>query len=226
MLQMTRSHVVKAEDAMSTSVQGPRPIGRPRVFTDQDVFQATSRAIERLGFTDLTLAAVASELGCSPPALIKRFGSKKGLAIAYCEWAHDASLERFDQIRQEATSPLEALRMRFRIPTQERRDEFVDQEGFANWVAFSLAARNDPELTEAILRRRRVFYGETERLVSDAIEAGELIASNAQTLARNLLAALTGTALLWILESDDSPLQERLSQTLEELLAPYLPSSS
>lgn len=210
---------------MTSAVQVPRPIGRPRVFTDDDVFYATARAIAHLGYTDLTLAAVAAELGCSPPALIKRFGSKKGLALAYCSWANHRSRERFARARETSTSPLEALRSRVQIPTADRPDEVADQEGYANFVAFTLAARNDPELTEAMRERRQLFYDEIERLVSEAAKTGELKQCDPVIVSHAMLAGLTGAALNWVLE-DDLTIQECLTNAVEDVLSPYLPDAA
>lgn len=210
---------------MTSAVQVPRPIGRPRVFTDDDVFRATARAIAHLGYTDLTLAAVAAELGCSPPALIKRFGSKKGLALAYLTWANHESRERFARIRESADSPLQALRTRVRIPTADRLDEVADQEGYANFVAFTLAARNDPELTGAMRERRQLFYDEIERLVIDAIETGELRECDPTVVSRAMLSGLTGSALNWVLDIDWT-IEDRLAQAVEDVLRPYIANVS
>src|SRR5687767_10768486 len=108
---------------MITNEAAQREIGRPRVFSDDDVFAATARAVARLGYASLTVEAVAAEVGCTGPALIRRFGSKRGLLRAYLERANAVSLARFRRVRQAHASPLEALRARFRIPTEERPDE-------------------------------------------------------------------------------------------------------
>src|SRR5215831_8245675 len=56
---------------------------RPRTVSDDQIFAATARAVTRLGPTRLTLADVADEVGLSAAALVQRFGSKRGLLLAF-----------------------------------------------------------------------------------------------------------------------------------------------
>jgi AcrR family transcriptional regulator len=51
-------------------------IGRPRIFTDEAIYLATTRAIARWGYARITLDEIASDLGCTRQALARRFGSK------------------------------------------------------------------------------------------------------------------------------------------------------
>src|SRR5687767_11625228 len=124
---------------MITNKQSPRETGRPRTFTDDDIFAATARAVTHLGYARLTLQAVAAEVGCSGPALIRRFGSKQALIAAYLEQSNAVSLERFRAVRAAHPAPLEARRARFRIPTEERLDEVAPPAAYINLVLFHLA---------------------------------------------------------------------------------------
>ena len=55
---------------------------RPRATSDEDLLAATHRVVSRLG-PNLTLADVAKEAGVSPATLMQRFGSKRGLLLAF-----------------------------------------------------------------------------------------------------------------------------------------------
>ncbi|MGH2614392.1 MAG: helix-turn-helix domain-containing protein, partial [Thermomicrobiales bacterium] len=57
-------------------------VGRPRTVTDAEILAAAERAIARHGPARLTLAHVAAEVGLTPPTLLQRFGSKRGLLLA------------------------------------------------------------------------------------------------------------------------------------------------
>jgi AcrR family transcriptional regulator len=204
---------------ISNSATRRKP-GRPRVFTDDEVLAATAHVLARLGHGGLTLAAVAAELGCTGPALSHRFGSKRGLLLAYLDWATEAARARFREARHAHASPLAALTARFRLPAERRPDEVADPAGHANLVFFSIAARTDPTLRPAAVGRRRLFEDETAALLEEAREAGELIACDTRRLSRTLLAALSGTALHWVGEPD-GPLEDRLGEVVDEVVGPY-----
>ena len=205
---------------MITKESAPREVGRPRVYANDDVFAATARVVTRLGYARFTVNAVAAELGCTAPALIRRFGSKRGLVLAYIEWSNAASRERFRRARETYASPLAALRARFRIPTDRRPDEVADPAGYANLVGFHLAAWADPGLREAEKARRELFEAEIASLLEAAHAGGELVACDARRLGRTLLAALTGVALQWAADADRA-IEARLVETIDEIVAPY-----
>ena len=82
-----------------------REVGRPRSFEDDAIFAATARVIARVGHDGLTLAAIAEEVGCSAPALVQRFGSKRALVRAYIEWSIDNIQQRWDKVSAPELSP-------------------------------------------------------------------------------------------------------------------------
>ncbi|MGP4100532.1 helix-turn-helix domain-containing protein, partial [Nonomuraea sp. KM90] len=84
-------------------------MGRPRTTSDEAILGATARAIGRHGPQGLTLAAVAQEAGLSPATLVQRFGSKRGLLLAFAAHAARTAGEPFERARQEHGSPLAAL---------------------------------------------------------------------------------------------------------------------
>ncbi|HEU0164974.1 MAG TPA: TetR/AcrR family transcriptional regulator, partial [Thermomicrobiales bacterium] len=94
-----------------------RPAGRPRSFDDADVFAATNRALVREGYANLTLAAIARELGITGPALNRRYGDKHTLMEAYIGWLTDQMVVRLaDAKAHYPSSPLNVLRARWYIP--------------------------------------------------------------------------------------------------------------
>ncbi|MDQ3081725.1 MAG: TetR/AcrR family transcriptional regulator [Gemmatimonadota bacterium] len=60
---------------------------RPRKVSDEDVFAATYRAMNRFGPGELTLAQIAAEAGVTAGALSQRFGSKRQLLLSLAEGA-------------------------------------------------------------------------------------------------------------------------------------------
>ena len=174
--------------------------GRPRVFANEDLFQAATRALMQNGYSRLTLEQVAREAGCTSPALVRRFGSKRGLIQAYLEWTIPLIQERFRATRLHRASPLEALRARYLLP-QDRPEEFGL---FTRWTE----ALSDPELAPAVWRIRQIWEGEAAFSLAQARDAGELVQCDVEELARTLVAALAGAAVL------SSPEHERIDERI------------
>lgn len=200
-----------------------RQVGRPRTYDDHEVFQATAAVLARSGHAGLTLAAVAADLGCTAPALNNRFGSKVDLLIAFYDWSIKLAGERFDRVRAEFVSPLDALRARFAMPAAERQDEISAPWNYANLASLSFAAASDPVLRPMVNRRRELFEDQITALLDEAHDAGELISCDTKRLAWVLIAALTGAAHLMALGHPGTTIEEQLGEMVDEVIGPYRP---
>ncbi len=60
---------------------------RPRTRDDETILRAAGLVIARHGPAGVTLALVAAEVGLSPATLVQRFGSKRGLLLAFARHA-------------------------------------------------------------------------------------------------------------------------------------------
>ena len=78
---------------------------RPRETTDEEILAATGRVMQRLGPAQITLAEVAKAAGVVPATLIQRFGTKRGLLLAACRTAPDAT-HCSCRCVQDSSSPL------------------------------------------------------------------------------------------------------------------------
>ncbi len=56
-------------------------MARPRRITDEAVLAGALKVMFRTGPAELTLSAVAAEVGIAPPTLVQRFGDKRGLIL-------------------------------------------------------------------------------------------------------------------------------------------------
>ena len=206
---------------MITNMTGARGVGRPRTFDDAAVFAATGRALNRLGYTRLTLAAVAEELGSSPPALSKRFRSKRRLLLEFGEWSVGAAEERFRLVRRTHASPLEALQARLLLPAETRPDEADNPEAFARYLSFYLETAQDPEFRQLWERHFQAGEEQIGLSLEQARAAGELAAAcDVPRLARTLHAALTGAALLATIDSRQT-MRERLLEGFDSVVGPH-----
>jgi len=172
---------------------GESTVGRPREVEDEAIFGATGRALSRLGYARLSLAAVASEAGVSPAMLVKRFGSKRDLLLAFFDWSIASSRALFAAARQEHASPLGSLLARFLL----RLEYTNDPVSVANVLSFYTETIGDPEFAERGARRLRMQHAEIQRLLDEAVARGELVACDTARVGRVLLAAMNGALLLW-----------------------------
>jgi AcrR family transcriptional regulator len=202
-----------------------REVGRPRVFSDDAIFTATQLTLAREGYGRLTLDAIAREIGCTRQALVRRFGSKHALVLAYLDWSLGHVANGYRTVRESTSSPLAALRARFIWPAEQRPREIGDPTSQANILSFFIGAREDPEFSERLAEINQVYEAEIAGLLQSAIEVGELRAgTDAVTLSHILFAATTGEVVLWA-AYPKGDVVERLGQIFDAIVAPYQPGS-
>ena len=189
---------------------------RPRTTSDEHILGATYRVVSRLG-PNLTLADVAKEAGVSPATLVQRFGSKRGLLLAFASAGSGALGEEFDQIRRQHRSPIAAI-----YATAECMAAMaVTPETLSNSLAFLQIDLTDPEFHKHALAHSRATHVEMTRLLDEAVAAGELKPCDTRRLARAIQALMGGSLLQWAVERD-GPAAARMREDLEVLLDPLL----
>lgn len=199
-----------------------REPGRPRSFSDEEVYAVIARLTHEVGFEGLTLAAIAKEVGCTGQALNARFGSRLDMLAGFVDWASAREVERFDQVRAANASPLAALRARFDLPMEGREEEIGDGEAHIRIMSVVIESERFPEFALRFTNRIRVFEEQMARLIDEAIEQGELKPVESGTLSHLLMVAITGSTTLWPAVGQGSVVDE-VNRTLELILRPYLP---
>ncbi|PBC70263.1 TetR family transcriptional regulator [Streptomyces sp. TLI_235] len=192
--------------------------GRPRGIDDLVILRATAEVIGRAGPAGLTLAAVAREVGLVPGTLVQRFGSKGGLLAALARQSAkdaDAMPERLRGDHETALDALAALVTEWLAPMDT-------PERFANHLALLCADLTDPQLHEHALTAHRAQHRAIERLLADAVAAGELRAgTDTAAMAGSVQAMTAGAGLVWALERSGT-LAERIAPELRTVLAAHL----
>lgn len=205
---------------MVATVPLHREVGRPRVFSDDAIFHATQVALAREGYGRLTLDAIAREIGCTRQALVRRFGSKHALVLAYLNWSLGAVSNSYQLVQAEYASPLAALRARFVWPAEQRPREIGDPNSQANILSFFIGAREDPEFSKRLVEINKVYLNEISTLLQRAIDAGELRSTDPRALAHLLFAATTGETVLWA-SHPEGEIVERIGRVFDEIVEPY-----
>lgn len=197
-----------------------RDVGRPRSFSDEEVFQETTKLLIEHGAAGITLADLARALGCTAPALNVRFGSRGGLLRAYFAWATRMDKDRFARSRAKHSSPMKALRHRLLQPANDELDAVLDGSSRAKLLSIFAEAQRDPEFAALVAAQNAAFEAELATSLAAAVEAGELKQADPKRLAHLLNVSLIGAGYLWSV-NEDGTVRDEISTVLETVTAPY-----
>lgn len=191
---------------------------RPQKVTDADIFMAVHRAMSRLAPSELTLAAIADEAGITAGLLVQRFGSKRDLLLALSEQFSGGAAEMFSELRKGHRSPLATLRA--------YSDCFAHMAAtpaaFARSFAYLQIDLTDPDFRKHLVKHAKASRAEIEKLIREAIQAGELVPStNARQLARTIEAVVGGSMLSWAYYQEGTA-AKWMRHDLDAVLKPYL----
>ena len=185
---------------------------RPRGTSDDDLLAATHRVVLRLG-PNLTLGDVAKEAGVSPATLLQRFGSKRGLLLAFAAAGSADVRSEFTAIRAQHPSPLAALHALARCIAAMADTP----ETLSNSLAFLQMDLFDPDFHRHALAHSRGMRAGIKALLDDAVDAGELRRTDTDSLARAVQAMMGGSLLQWAIDREGKA-ADRLNEDLGALL--------
>lgn len=189
---------------------------RPRTVADADILMALHAVVGRLGPARLTLADVAAEVGLSAAALVQRFGSKRGLLLAFARAGAETADMCFTSVRAAHRSPLDALVAAATLMTQS----MGTPEELANGLAFLQIDISDPEFRKYALESFEKTHAGYRALLDDAVKAGELKRCDTATLAHAVAAMSGGSLIAWAVWQKGTAARW-VKRDLETLLAPY-----
>ena len=185
---------------------------RPRATSDEDLLAATHRVVSRLG-PNLTLADVAKEAGVSPATLMQRFGSKRGLLLAFAAAGAGDMGQELKAIRAQHPSPLAAVYAVARCMAAMADTP----ETLANSLAFLQMDLVDPDFHQHALVHSRSMQAGIKALLDEAVEDGELARTDTARLARAVQAMIGGSLLQWAIDREGKVV-DRLIEDLDAVL--------
>lgn len=192
---------------------------RPRKVSDEEVFAATYRAMQRLGPGDLTLAEIAAEAGVTAGALAQRFGSKRALLLALADGAAASAGDMVRTIRASHRSPLQAVRAYAECLAQLAASPAVLARNLA-YLQIDLA---DPEFRQRLATQGRASRAALLELLGEAVAHGELKrATDPRALVRAVEVALNGALFTWAFYQEGTAVGFMRS-AVDAVLAPHLP---
>ena len=189
---------------------------RPKTVDDDAVLDAALRVIDRGGPGELTLAAVAREVGLAPATLLQRFQSKRGLLLAINSRGSDGAGSSLREATTRHRSPLRALV----AGLVDMSSRVTSPETMANHLAFLQIDLSDPEFHQLALAYTTTVREEIKRLLDAAVEAGELEATDTSRLAQGVQTTHSGARITWAIYRKGR-LDAWLRRELDTLLAPY-----
>ncbi|AUH42561.1 TetR family transcriptional regulator C-terminal domain-containing protein [Streptomyces sp. CMB-StM0423] len=148
------------------------------------------------------LAHVGAEAGVSPATLSQRFGSKRGLLLAFAADAAADAAAPYRRARAAYDSPLAAL--------HAAADEFAGHmstpEEMANRLGMLQLDLSDPEFRVHAAENTRAVDAALQELCSDAVTEGELPSgTDGSRLARAVQITIDGSLLRGALTGDGDP---------------------
>ncbi|WP_020615066.1 TetR/AcrR family transcriptional regulator [Paenibacillus daejeonensis] len=191
-------------------------MGRPREMTDEMVYQGVYAALIKTGYGGLTLDKIAAEIGLSPAALSKRFGSKKALLLFYMDYVIAMTNEAFENRPVSGEGYIYTLESIF----VESVSHLGDPRTVANSTSLYLESNDDPELLERSRLRVQLIDRHVRTWLERAVEAGELKLANIGQVSDILQASISGSLLIW-LKDPGKPLEQWVRDSFAIVLGPY-----
>jgi len=187
---------------------------RPKATSDADLLAAAHRVVMRLG-PNLTLADVAREAKVSAATLVQRFGSKRGLLLAFAASGSSGLGDEFARIRKSSKSALAAV-----YATADCMAAMAQTpEMLANSVAFLQLDLADPDFHKHAHAHSRAMQAGIKALLDEAVADGDLQCRETTRLARAVQTMIGGALLQWAIDRDGK-VNDRLREDLDTLLKP------
>ncbi|MDQ6829461.1 MAG: TetR family transcriptional regulator [Gemmatimonadota bacterium] len=191
---------------------------RPRKVSDEQVFAAAYRAMNRLGPGELTLAEIAAEAGVTAGALSQRFGSKRQLLLSLAGRAAASAGHFIRALATKHDSPLAALRDYAAYMAHLAESP----PALARSLAYLQIDLTDPDFHALLVAQARASRAGLQELVRAAVDAGELAPrTDARMLTRMIDVALSGSLMTYAIYRDGTAARW-LRENVDAVLAPYL----
>jgi AcrR family transcriptional regulator len=191
---------------------------RPQKASDDEVFEAAQRAMERLAPSALTLADIAAEAGITAGALVHRFGSKRALLLALANRFGGSAKEVMDGLRAQHGSPLAVVRAYAECMALLAKSP----DALARNLAYLQMDLLDADFRKPLLKSAKATRKELEALIREAVGAGELHKrTDAGSLALSIETVVSGALLTWAVHRE-GPAAAWMRARVDAILAPYV----
>jgi AcrR family transcriptional regulator len=189
---------------------------RPKV-SDEAIFAAAGRVMSRVGPAQLMLADIAAEAGLTAGALVQRFGSKRGLLLAFSAYAAETTPAMFADLRAAHPSPLAALRAYADCSAAMGESPAT----LAHHLAYLQLDLTDPDFHRNTMAQARATRAALREIVTEAVAAGELTRDvDPDSLARTVEVTVGGSLIAWAFYREGKAV-DWVREDLEAALRPW-----
>jgi AcrR family transcriptional regulator len=194
-------------------------VARPRKATDDQIFEAALRVMQRRGPADWTLADIAAEAGLTAGALVQRFGSKRRLLVTLIARFTAAMPDMYAALRAKRRSPLAALR----AYAAHVACLAASPAGLAHHLDYLKLDLTDPLMHPHFKRQAEAARAFVSATLSEAVAIGELRTdANVARLTRLVESVIGGALFTWATYREGRA-SDWMRRHLDDLLRSYKP---
>jgi AcrR family transcriptional regulator len=184
-----------------SSVDKAPGAGRPRdPRIDAAILTATADLLAEIGYSNLTMAAIAERAGTTKTALYRRWSSK-------AELVHEAA---FPATPTALAVPAGDIAADMRAMIGAARDVFTSPVVRAALPGLVADVAADPELNARVMARFAGMFGAVRTRIADAVDRGEV---HSDIDPDRLVEVIGGTTMLRLLLSPDDLGDDWVDQT-------------
>lgn len=184
----------------------------------EEIIEAFFEVVSKNGFAKATIRQIANVAGCNHGMLHHYFPNKE--AIIQSAVSHIMTIYRAELLEGLSRYDSAADQLRFIIPWFFDLDRFNLKLSRA-WVGFWAIAKDEASVSEALQECYRDVRNVFIDIINRGIKAGEFRKVNAKVTANVILAALEGSTMLWVVDTDEISV-ESMEKQLADMLSHYL----
>lgn len=143
---------------------------RPRKVTDDEIFEALVRVMQRVPAAELTLAEVGGEAGVTASAVVQRFGSKQAMMRALNARFAEGTPDLLAALRAAHASPVAAIR----AWAASFAWMVASPSSLAHHLGYLQMDLSDPVMFKHVRAATRATRETLAQWVRDGIAAGEI----------------------------------------------------
>lgn len=182
----------------------------PPAETEQEIMEATYRALCNHGYTNLTMQAIADEFDKTKGVLHYHYDTKQELLVAFLEYLLAAFYDDLDEeLADGPAAPRDRLEALIEMLLVGRRRELT-ATGFDHWgltqvmLEIRTEAPHEPAFQDQLTRNFDAIETLLAEIIADGIEAGDFKPVDPEQTATMILSLITGARIYQVtLNRDD-----------------------
>jgi AcrR family transcriptional regulator len=187
-----------------------------------EIIQAFLKILSAKGLAKATIREIADAAGCNPGLLHHYFSDKGAIIAASVEYAVNVYKEGLLRGVEEHETATE--RLRFFLPRylDIGRLNLEISQAFLDLYALSKTEESIKKPVQECFREGRETVSQ---VIAQGIKNGEFRKVDPKVMANLILGALEGVTMLWVIDPEQTPVEE-IGAQLEDLIENYLKRKS